>query len=357
MAKVLLLSTTPADDVAPYNLAPLHALRESARIDRSGNHQLTDDPAAADVIVFAEAYGGGWHFERVRRHPFVGAFREKCFVVCSNPFVIPFIPGVYTSVSRRWSSGRTRSGFYPAQQYSEFQTFTAPNESLRYLYSFVGAIENAAVRRRISALRHRRGVFRDTTAEYNRYLHRDLAADEREGYHRAYAETIRASKFVLCPRGLSVSSIRLYETMRMGRVPVILSDGWVPPVGPRWERFALRVAERDVPKLPRLLEEREGDAVAMGLLARAQWEEWFSEEVAFRRVVDWCISIRDERVVPESLARWPVYLQYLRPFHFRRLVRRKLTAAAHSVALTCRSASVSFGAWGFRPKPSRSTSS
>src|SRR4029077_18783462 len=96
--------------------------------------------------------------------------------------------------------------------------------------------------------------------------------------------------FVLCPRGLSVSSIRLFETMRMGRAPVILSAGWVAPTGPRWASFALRIREREFARIPRLLEEREGEAVQMGERARKEWEEWFSEEVLFHPLVELCLD-------------------------------------------------------------------
>ena len=143
---------------------------------------------------------------------------------------------------------------------------------------------------------------------------------ERLDYDRRYAELCKASKFVLCPRGLSVSSIRLFETMRMGRVPVILADGWVAPEGPRWEKFSIRIPESEFAQIPRLLECRESEAIAMGELARREWEEWFSDDVLFHRLVELCLDIKRKRTIPESLARWPVYFQFLRPFHFRRLV-------------------------------------
>ena len=87
-------------------------------------------------------------------------------------------------------------------------------------------------------------------------------------------------------------------------------------------QFALRVSEADFARLPQLLEEREGEAVAMGELARREWLEWFAEETAFHTAVEWCLRIKAERRVPEQLRRWPVYLQYLRPFHFRRAVAK-----------------------------------
>ena len=327
MAQVVLLSATPADDHTREHLAPLQDLRESAAHDQFGVHRLSNDAEAADVILFVESYGAGWHFERVRRHPFTRRHREKCFIFCSNPFVIPFLPGVYTGIEKRWASPRTVPGFYLDVPKSRFTTFTPPSDDLPYLYSFMGSVGTAPVRGEIQKLNNPRGFFQDTASDYSKALHGQMDVREQQDYQRRYAEMTKASKFVLCPRGLSVSSIRLFETMRMGRAPVILSDGWVEPPGPAWETFSVRVRETECLRIPQLLEEREHDAVAMGERARAAWLEWFSREVAFHRVVEACLAIRERRIMPEQLGRWPVYLQYLRPFHFRKLasgITRKL---------------------------------
>ena len=322
MAQVVLLSATPASDPTPEHLAPLQDLREAATSDRFGEHRVTEDVETADVILFVESYGGGWHFERVRRHPFTRRYREKCFIFCSNPFVIPFLPGVYTGIDRRWASRRTVSGFYLDVPKSRFTTFTPPSGDLPYLYSFMGSVGTAAVRGKLAELAHPRGFYQDTAADFSRVLHGQMDARERQDYQRRYAEMTKASKFVLCPRGLSVSSIRLFETMRMGRAPVIISDDWVAPPCAAWDAFSIRVAERDWQQIPRICEARENEAVAMGERARAEWLEWFSREVAFHRVVESCLALQAQRVLPERIARWPVYLQYLRPFHFRKLMRR-----------------------------------
>jgi hypothetical protein len=323
VAQVVLLSATPSDDETDYNLAPLQALRQSARVDRFQRHFLVDNPHAADLVLFAEFYGGGFHFESLRAHPVVKRHRQKCFVFCSNAFVIPFLPGVYASVEQRWSSARTCGGFYVGLPKNEFTTFTAPDHDLPYLFSFMGSVENAAVRRDLAQLRHPKGFFQNTSDEFGQLLHGDMSQRERRDYYRRYAEMTKASKFVLCPRGLGAATIRLFETMRMGRVPVILSDAWVPPSGPAWDKFSIRIPEADFHKIPQLLEEREPMAVQMGMLARREWEQWFSEEVAFDRVVEYCLELKRTRRVPEALARWPAFLQYARPFHFKRLLRRK----------------------------------
>src|SRR4051812_8284732 len=112
MARVFLLSATPEDDQTDFNLAPLCEAKHSAEIDRFKVHTLTADPSAADLIIFVEFYGAGWYFERVRRHALLRRYREKCFLFCANPLVIPFLPGIYAGVEKRWATSRTRPGFY-----------------------------------------------------------------------------------------------------------------------------------------------------------------------------------------------------------------------------------------------------
>jgi hypothetical protein len=326
MAAVLVLSATPPDDEDEGNLAPLRVLEQSAVADDLQVHSLTNDPASADVILFAEIFGAGFYFERVRGHPFVKKYRENCFLFCANDFVIPFLPGIYASIEERWSSSRTRAGFYLGEPGAEFLINTPLTDTAAYLYSFVGSIDTAPIRRNLASLNHPRGFFHDTAADYQRVLHRKMPAEERREYHRRYAEIAAASKFILCPRGCGASSMRLFDTMRIGRVPVILSDKWVEAVGPCWDRFSVRIAEGEYDRVPAILEEREIEAAKMGQLARSQWEEWFSEQVLFHRVVEWCLDIKRQRRIPEKWAHFAAYIQYLRPFHFRHLLRTRYHA-------------------------------
>ncbi|MEG5066237.1 exostosin family protein [Microcoleus sp. B3-A4] len=83
-----------------------------------------------------------------------------------------------------------------------------------------------------------------------------------------YTEELINSKFVLCPRGNCPASIRLFKTMKMGRVPVILSDDWAAPDGPTWLDFSIRVSESKIHELPGIIEGYEAQALTMGNLAR-----------------------------------------------------------------------------------------
>ncbi|MFL6537116.1 MAG: exostosin family protein [Chthoniobacterales bacterium] len=327
MATVFLLSAAPPKEQTAFNMAALAALQRSAAQDRFGVHRLVDDPSAADMIIFAELNGAGLHFQAIRRHPLVKRYREKCFIFSSNAYVIPFLPGVYASIERRWFSRRTLSGFHVSELLNEFTAFTPPSADLPYLFSFIGSIATAPVRRDLARVKHPRGLFRDTAEEFARVSTAKMTVSEARAYHRQYVEITKATKFVLCPRGLGVATLRLFETMRMGRVPVIIADNWVEPPGPEWSRFSIRIAEREVDRIPQILETREQDAVAMGALAREEWERWFSDEVAFHRVVESCLQLRKQRRFPEALERWPVYLQLLRPVHLRFALRKPYRVA------------------------------
>ena len=116
--------------------------------------------------------------------------------------------------------------------------------------------------------------------------------------------------------------MRLFETMRAGRPPVILADDWVPPDGPAWERFSVRVREEDYRSIPARREALEPEAAAMGRQARQAWEEWFSPAVIFHRVTEDCLSIaRTPRRLPEPLASWAAWTQFARPSHVRHWLR------------------------------------
>jgi hypothetical protein len=319
MANVLLVTTEP--EVDPRRGAgrrDFDFLTRSAHRDRFGIHRLVENSQQADLILFVGSFEPG--FQDVRRHAFVRRMRERCFLVDAGDNVIPFLPGVYTSIERRWySNSRTRTGSY-------LRVFSNPTiehfsnyHECDLLYSFLGTFQTSPVRARLSRLQHPHGEVRDSCDRHG-------PVEQTE-----YAGLLRRSKFILCPRGLGPSSWRIFESMKAGRVPVIISDQWVPPSGPAWDEFSLRVAEGSIDRIPMLLESLQGDAEHMGRIARAVWEQWFSEETAFHRIVEWCLDMQRQRRMPESIARWPVYIQLLRPRHFRHIVLRGLKSRIRSL--------------------------
>jgi hypothetical protein len=144
---------------------------------------------------------------------------------------------------------------------------------------------------------------------------------EQQRLQARYRDVSLRSKFILAPRGQGTSSIRLFESMKMGRPPVIIGDQWVAPEGPDWSACSVRVKEDHVQEIPDILQDHEAQAHRMGRRAREVWENWFSKEAIFHRTVEWCLDIRDRRPVPESLHRLSVVPQLMQPQHLKSLIR------------------------------------
>jgi hypothetical protein len=150
-----------------------------------------------------------------------------------------------------------------------------------------------------------------------------LSPEERKVYLARFSDVTSRSKFVLCPRGASPSTYRLFETMEAARVPVIVSDAFTPPEGPDWATFSLRVAEAETQSIPALLRRHEAAAVEMGARARSAWEHWFAPAVTFHRITEACEGIMTRRAPTRGAA--GLRLRYLRkfltPFHLKMVYR------------------------------------
>ena len=321
MASVHLLSAArggPGHD--PKAHLDLEQMRTAAAADRFGEHSVVDDPEAADVVLFVEtSVAAGPYFEAVRRSRVYREQRLKSYLFSSTDRIVPFLPGVYASVERRWFwPSWTRPGFYLGVREREGLRHE-PGSRPRLLYSFVGDAAASPVRAAIMRLEHPDGVVADTGEGSG-----ERGPVPPDAYLERFASSIAESAFVLCPRGRGAATFRLFETMMLGRVPVVLSDAWVPPQGPDWESFSIRVAERDVERVPSLLEGRAGEAGAMGEAARAAWLAWFSEQASFHRTVDWCLDLGRRSRAREGIRRYAPFAQMLRPYHAARAVAKRL---------------------------------
>jgi hypothetical protein len=301
-------------------------LSRCAGLDRYRVHTLTENPEEADLILFAETV----HFDdpewrTLKAHSYVERFREKCFLYneADTPWCV--LPGLYCSMPSRAFQPRRQKAFnYLYTMNAKVAGVAGPDR--RFLYSFMGAANHAS-RRRILKLRDARAVL-DDTSKFNIWL--PTGAEEREARERRYAEVLQSSAFVLCPRGAGTSSYRLYETMKLGVAPVMISDEWVEPEGPDWGAFMLRVGEGEVARIPELLREHEHEALERGARARLAWQQFFSPEVQFHRAVEACRELLSLRVFPEAVARFRPSVEHARSAVHRWLHEGKVFVQART---------------------------
>ncbi len=309
-------------------LRALHA-RSQPRL-----HELTENPAEAELVIFTDLESGG-HYRSLRDNPLPKQRPEDCFTVYHWHEPYGLLPGIYTETPRlRLGAGRYRAGLYWPPHHTNplvSPQLPLPAAERPWLFSFLGR-DSHPVRKTILRLpqvwQGKRALIEDTGA----YDHWKTTGEEREHALKRYIESARDAYFGICPRGLRKPSIRLFEMMQLGVCPVVLADGYVYPEGPRWGEFCIQIPERDAGRLWEILADRETEAVEKGRLAREAWLQWFAEERQFNYVIDRLLAIRARKPHwPEGWLRglrWSLRIRFtdtlLRVDHIReKLARRR----------------------------------
>jgi len=273
-----------------------HALAGTVRdlgTEYASRHQMVGSPDEADLILLCGSFSRAPHL--LTRHPLYRSSPRKCAVYSGDDTYFALAPGVYTSPRRGLSTriGRVRSHAFAASYgrhaNQAVREASRSPDALRgrdktLLFSFEGSA-TSRLRRRLFALRFDQSVTRveDTSRSYS---HFDHEGDDRDAGQARYVDTMLRSRFALCPRGVGTGTLRLFESMSLGVAPVLLSDHYVLPRGPRWETFLVRLREHRVEHLEDDLRALTETAADRGLRARAEWEAWFAPEVLFDQLVD-----------------------------------------------------------------------
>ena len=317
--KVYILSSYPAQGELSV---PEWLLRHS-HLD---SHELTDDPAEANLILFAEVYDGlDPYFLDVVRHPIFRRFPNKCVLYHINDTTETMCRTVSPSVESTHLNARCRRSFSYVVRVHEnpWRSVAWDREcSAKFLFSFVGDPSTHPVREQILKLHHPEALLRPAIG----ISAMGMDTVTREAFQKRYIEEILDSCFVLCPRGLGPTSMRLFEAMEMGRAPVVIGDSWLPVARLPWDEFALFVPEKDIDQIPIMLEKNRHRAVVMGRKARSVWEEHFSPKRVFGELIATAAELLREPYGRRE--RWKDIMMLSHPNHWRNLLgwwRRRLT--------------------------------
>lgn len=123
-------------------------------------------------------------------------------------------------------------------------TFKFDNTEKNILISFIGSITHD-IRSIIKQRIHNENIiFRDTyhvTPDF--FLSRNKTEQEYE-----YENILSRSRFSLCPRGSNPNSVRFWESLAAGAIPILISDNYKLPEWD-WDNTIIRISESDLPAL------------------------------------------------------------------------------------------------------------
>jgi hypothetical protein len=213
--------------------------------------------------------------------------------------------GVYESASKygMGNSSRIKSGAFTEKAFNSLIELAplpdAKNclQKKKYLFSFIGRNCHPVREQIFNLVPDRTDILIEDSSDFD--VWNDNKSKDFDERLLSYTKTIRSSKFSVCPRGYGASSIRLFESMKLGVCPVIISDQWKLPEGPDWKACSLIVSEKQVKNLEKLISKREDDYLKLGTNAAKMYNQYFSKKTHFNWIANTCLNSQQSQKIPE----------------------------------------------------------
>lgn len=235
--------------------------------------QLVADPSVSDVIIFEDDNPG-----YIRRSLAFKKWPDKCVVVSEQDRPGYFLPACYASNQRcLLSKGRSKTIPFIISETAIPNPFIKDIEDIEprpYLYSFRGGSTSWVRKKLFKSPPKKNDVLIEESNHYFHWNNEDSYLNQKLNLQKEYAKILEKSFFFLCPRGVGSSSIRLFEVMKAGRIPVIVSDDWIPVEGIPWNEFSIRVRERDISKIDSIIRSHSHSARELGRKAKQAWKDF-----------------------------------------------------------------------------------
>lgn len=128
--------------------------------------------------------------------------------------------------------------------FTSFFNFERVDKDL--MFSFVGTYTSHPIRLRMKNRIHGPGIiYRDNYHVNSNVI---INKNEKLAEEREYQDILQRSRFSLCPRGSSASSVRFWESLHAQAIPILISDNWVLPDWD-WDNTVLRISEENFEKM------------------------------------------------------------------------------------------------------------
>lgn len=262
---------------------------------------LTDDAKAADYILIP--YNLEWFFIEYRYFnfinflynlPYFNQFEEKHVFFLEHDCSIPFhINSLYlrTNIDLFNKDPNVHPLPFIVEDLLSASHFEL--DKCKYDISFVGYIGSAAVRfRLLKNIIETNYSFR-SYIQFNNQFHGHLNDETRKKTRTHMIESIRDSIAVLCPAGTGKVTIRFFEVMSMGRIPILISENCPLPFEEDidYDSFILRIDENKVEKADEIISSWLSSQTLDQLQEKCMqnrriWEHYFSKCFSALRIVE-----------------------------------------------------------------------
>jgi hypothetical protein len=122
-------------------------------------------------------------------------------------------------------------------------------------------------------------------------LNTGVKTESNDDFRRNFVRNIVESDYTLCVRGIGNNSIRFFETLCCGRIPVFVNTNSVLPFDHliNWKELCVWVEEKDIDRIGEKVAEfhnkiSEEDFIALQHQLRQIWEEYLSPLGFFRNI-------------------------------------------------------------------------
>ncbi|KAL5567416.1 hypothetical protein UlMin_030580 [Ulmus minor] len=167
-----------------------------------------------------------------------------------GPRTSSYVPSLYSNSIRVLCNANTSEGFNPSKDVSlpeinlltgEVRSLGGPSPSARPILAFFAGRLHGHIR----YLLLKQWKDKDNDVQVYDQLPKGVS----------YDAMLKKSRFCLCPSGYEVASPRIVEAMYSDCVPVLISDGYVPPFNDvlNWKSFSVEIKVNDIANIKKIL--------------------------------------------------------------------------------------------------------
>ncbi|KAA8526648.1 hypothetical protein F0562_008149 [Nyssa sinensis] len=189
------------------------------------------------------------------KHPFwnLSLGSDHFMLSCHDwgPYTTSYVPHLFNNSIRVLCNANTSEGFNPSKD------VTLPEINLKTgeITGLLGGL--SPLQRSVLAFFAGRlhGDIRRSLLEQWKGKDHDVLVYDSLPAGVSYETMLKQSKFCLCPSGYEVASPRVVEAIYAECIPVLISDGYVPPLSDvlNWKAFSVIVPVKDIPDIKNIL--------------------------------------------------------------------------------------------------------